>query len=217
MMFDNERGKFMKKILVSLGLVLTLVLCCAFVPVNAAEECAHKELVLDYYLDGQGDQEAPKTCKESKIAKYTCKKCNESFYKKEFGKHDIDYVVGDLSCTEAQTVTETCKICKQVLSVAEVTPALGHSWKESAVEASCERGAGVATVCTACGEEKDFVAFEEGSGLYAPATGHKWENTKVVKATCKEGGYTLQHVKTVKELKKLTLLKKIQLMDMLVN
>ena len=195
----------MKKILVSLGLILTLVLCCAFVPVNAAEECAHKEWKFEYYLDGE---DAPANCKESRIAKYSCKKCDEVQYKKVYGDHEIEFKVGDLSCTEAQTVTETCKVCKEVIKVSEVTPALGHSWKETALDASCERGAGVAKVCEACGAEKDFVAWGEDSELYAPALGHKWENTKVVKATCKEGGYTLQTCKNCKETQKVDVTEK---------
>ena len=36
----------MKKILASLGLILVFVLCCALVPVNAAEECAHEDFGL---------------------------------------------------------------------------------------------------------------------------------------------------------------------------
>lgn len=195
----------MKKILVSFGLILTLVLCCAFVPVNAAEECAHKEWELVDYLDGEG---APTNCKESRIAKYSCKKCDEVQYKKVYGDHDPEFEVSDLSCTEAQTVTVTCKLCEEVLEVSEVTAALGHTWKEAALEASCERGAGIAQVCTVCGAEKDFVAFEEGSELYAPAKGHKWADKEVVEATCQKGGYTLQECANCKGTQKVNVTEK---------
>ena len=179
----------MKKILVSLGLILTLVLCCAFVPVNAAEECTHEKVTFQYFLD---EQEKPVTCDQSGIAKYTCDKCEASIYKKEVGKHVVAYEFTDVSCTEAQKVVEKCTLCKTVISETEVTPALGHDWKEVVVAASCDRGAGLATQCANCKEEKSFVAFEEGNELYAPAKGHKWEDTKVVNPTCQKDGYTLQ-------------------------
>ena len=99
----------MKKILVSLGLILTLVLCCAFVPVNAAEECTHEKVTFQYFLD---EQEKPVTCDQSGIAKYTCDECGASIYKKEVGKHVIAYEFTDVSCTEAQKVVENVHYVK---------------------------------------------------------------------------------------------------------
>jgi hypothetical protein len=179
----------MKKILVSFGLILTLVLCCALVPVNAAEECAHEKVTFQYFLEGQSK---PTTCAESGIAKYTCDACKVAVYKKEVGKHVVDYVVEDATCTKAQKVTEKCTVCKTVLAETVVAEALGHDFVETLIEASCESAAGVAAKCSRCDEKKDFAPFEEGHELYAPAKGHKWDEGKVVAPTCKEGGYTLQ-------------------------
>ena len=193
----------MKKILASLGLILVFVLCCALVPVNAAEECAHEDLEFQYYLEGQT---APTTCKESGIAKLICKDCKATVYQRVVGKHNNVEVVSDATCTEAQKVSIKCSVCETVSSVTEVGKALGHDWEETHVDATCGQAAGVAAKCKVCGEEKDFEPYPESNKeLYAPAKEHSWDEGKVVPATCQEGGYTLQTCANCKKTQKVNL------------
>ena len=96
-----------------LGLILTLVLCCAFVPVNAAEEeCTHENVTFEYFLD---EQDKPVTCEESGIAKYTCDDCGTSLYKKESGNHVIKFQFTELTCTQDQKVVEFCTVCEEII------------------------------------------------------------------------------------------------------
>ena len=181
----------MKKILLSLGLVLTLVLCCAFMPVNAASECAHEKTTFQYYLEGQA---APKSCKEEAIAKYTCNACKASVYKKAVGDHNLVEVVEDATCTEGQKVTIKCSVCDYVESEQSegLAPALGHDLKVTEFKATCGQAAGEAKKCSRCDYFEAFQAYPEGHDKYAAALEHDWDEGKVVPATCKEGGYTLQ-------------------------
>ena len=186
----------MKKILVSLGLILTLVLCCAFVPVNAAEECAHEKVTFQYYLDGQV---APTNCKESGIAKVKCDACKKEVYRKIVGKHNIEEIVTDATCEANQKVEIKCTLCDYKEETVEIANTkLTHNWVVTEFEATCGRPSGTASKCTLCGEEKEFTADVDGD----PALEHVWEDTKVVEATCQEKGYTLQTCKNCKATQK---------------
>ena len=180
----------MKKILVSLGLILTLVVCCAFAPVNAATECAHEKVTVLRFLDGQ---DKPTNCTESGIAKVKCDACEEELYKKVVGNHNVKEIVTDATCTEAQKVEAKCTLCDYVeaSTSAGLAPALGHDLKVTEFAATCDKNAGTASKCTRCDYVEEFAAYPEGHEKYEEAIGHKWDEGKVVAATCKAGGYTL--------------------------
>ena len=189
----------MKKILVSLGLILSLALCCAFMPVNAAEACTHEKVTFQYYLEGQV---APTNCKEAAIAKVKCDACKAEIYKKVIGEHNIEEIVTDATCTAPQTVDIKCTLCDYKEETYEIAKALGHDLVVTELKATCEQAAGEAKKCTRCDYKEDFTAYPEGHEKYEAAKEHAWDEGKVVAATCKEKGYTLKTCATCKATKK---------------
>ena len=182
----------MKKILLSLGLIMMIALAFTATPVNAEEPCTHENLKFQYYLDGQT---APATCEESAIGKYVCEDCEASVYQKVTGEHSWEETVVDATCTDAQKVITKCTVCEEEKAVVTIGEALGHDWKETHVDATCTEAAGLTKACKRCDATEGYAPYPSDSDAYEAAKGHELGDPVVVAPTCKEKGYTVKSCK----------------------
>lgn len=124
-------------------------------------------------------------CFEEGASKISCTQCGYSRTESipKVGRHTegTSYSTKP-TCTEPGKATKKCSLCGEIISEETEVPALGHDYQPvTSTDHPCTEPTGLYK-CTRCGEIK------ENQETVIP--GHKFGNVIVVKATCKQGGYS---------------------------
>ncbi|MCD7769529.1 MAG: right-handed parallel beta-helix repeat-containing protein [Oscillospiraceae bacterium] len=98
--------------------------------------------------------------------------------------HDYTWVLEEANCTEGEHIVYTCSNCGNTYSEETwTTEALGHTWVEETVPATCSTTGYTKYVCSVCGVYDDY--YEE---LSIDGDAHVEEEMILREATCSKSG-----------------------------
>ena len=146
---------------------------CSICKDTKAEVIPKKEHSFD---EGKIQKEA--TCTEDGLKIYTCKACGETkeeVLKATGHQHTELHNEKKATCTEEGYTGDTyCTDCGELIKKGSVTEKAGHNWEVTSEEkATCEKDGSKTYTCADCKGTKTETI---------PATGHKFDSWKTVKA-----------------------------------